>query len=111
MTYPPNQQISGNSPFSSGGSRLDVSARSCTFFGTAVKLRSPPRHGAKPPAVGWNLLASFLVHCNGDKDLLKQLSEEMFLFDGDQIPKWSSVGGSFHPASMLARVATRRRFE
>jgi hypothetical protein len=43
--------------------------------------------------------------------LLKQLSEEMFLFDGDQIPEWSSVGNRFHPANMLTRVATRRRFE
>jgi len=31
------------------------------------------------------------VHRNGDKDLLKQLTEEMFLFDGDQIPEWSSI--------------------
>jgi hypothetical protein len=53
----------------------------------------------------------FLLHRDGHKHLLKQLSEQVFLFDGDQIPEWGSVGNSFHPASMLTRVAARRRFE
>jgi hypothetical protein len=39
------------------------------------------------------------------------LSEQMFLFDGDQIPEWGGVGNGFHPAGILARVATRRGFE
>src|SRR5438309_7289853 len=39
------------------------------------------------------------------------LFRSMFLFDGDQIPEWRSVGDSFHPASMLARVATGCRLD
>ena len=51
------------------------------------------------------------MHRNGDKDLFKQMSEEMLLFDGDQVPEWRGVGDSSHPASMLARDAARRRLE
>ncbi len=42
-------------------------------------------------------IAQFFVHRNGDKNLFKQLSEQMFLFDGDQIPEWCCVGDSFIP--------------
>ena len=36
-------------------------------------------------------IAQFFVHRNRDKNLLKQLSEQMFLSDGDQVPEWCCV--------------------
>ena len=51
------------------------------------------------------------MHAFGNKNLFKQMSEQMFSFDRDQIPKWSGVGNRFHPANMLTRVVARRRFE
>ena len=40
--------------------------------------------------------------------LLKQLSEQMFSFNSDQVPVWGCVGNSFHPPGMLTRVPFRR---
>jgi len=56
-------------------------------------------------------IRQFLVDGNGDKDSFKQFSEQMLLFDGNQIAEWSGVGDGLHPACMLARVATRCGFE
>ncbi len=43
----------------------------------------------------------FAWHSRHHQNLLKQLSEKIVMFDGDQIPEWCGVGDSFHPASGL----------
>ncbi len=63
-------------------------------------------NGFRRPRIG-----QFLVYRDGYKNLLKQLCEQIFLFDGDEIPEWCSVGDGSHSTSLLTWVAARRRFE
>jgi hypothetical protein len=55
-------------------------------------------------------VCQFLARSDGDRDVLRQLAEEMFLFDGDQIAWWRGVGKLFVSENSGEQDGGHRRF-